>query len=86
MSVAASVLGYAGLGFLTRCYALGLQKRNIFENLGGHAMLMTAFGGLGYYIHGLEGRQLELIAHKKEQILKNRERLAAGSQSHNNEE
>lgn len=108
MSVAASVLGYAGLGFITRCYALGLQKRNIFESksssppfaalsiasaetsntdlfssvlvdLGGHAMLMTAFGGLGYYIHGLEGRQLELIAHKKEQILKNRERLAARS-------
>ncbi|KIS72253.1 uncharacterized protein UMAG_11831 [Mycosarcoma maydis] len=87
MSVAASVLGYAGLGFLTRCYALGLQKRNIFENLGGHAMLMTAFGALGYYVHGLEGRQLELIAHKKEQILKNRERLAAGagSQSHDQE-
>lgn len=114
MSVAASVLGYAGLGFLTRCYALGLQKRNIFESespqslrldssepvsdasnffvwgwktdLGGHAMLMTAFGGLGYYIHGLEGRQLELIAHKKEQILKNRERLAGGSSQSNDDE
>ncbi|EST06598.1 Exonuclease, RNase T/DNA polymerase III [Kalmanozyma brasiliensis GHG001] len=86
MSVAASVLGYAGLGFLTRCYALGLQKRNIFENLGGHAMLMSAFGALGYYVHGLEGRQLELIAHKKEQILKNRERLAGGSSpSHDDE-
>ncbi|TKY90895.1 hypothetical protein EX895_000893 [Sporisorium graminicola] len=86
MSVAASVLGYAGLGFLTRCYALGLQKRNIFENLGGHAMLMSAFGALGYYVHGLEGRQLELIAHKKEQILKNRERLANASSSSHDEE
>jgi hypothetical protein len=38
---------------------------------------MGAFGGLGYYLHGLEGRQNELIAHKKEQILKNRERLQA---------
>ena len=46
-------------------------------------MLMGAFGALGYYVHGLEGRQLELIAHKKEQILKNRERLAA--QSHDEE-
>jgi hypothetical protein len=31
MTVFTSVLGYAGLGFLTRCYALGLQKRNIFD-------------------------------------------------------
>ncbi|PWN90184.1 hypothetical protein FA10DRAFT_251554 [Acaromyces ingoldii] len=77
MSVAASVLGYAGLGFLTRCYQLGIQKRNIFDNLGGHAMAMTAFGALGYYFHGLEGRQQELIQKKKEQILENRERLAA---------
>jgi hypothetical protein len=41
--------------------------------------MMTAFGALGYYVHGLEGRQLELIANKKEQILKNRERIAAAS-------
>ncbi|EPQ31863.1 uncharacterized protein PFL1_00062 [Pseudozyma flocculosa PF-1] len=74
--VVGSVLGYAGLGFLTRCYALGLQKRNIFDNLGGHAMVMTAFGGLGYYFHGLEGRQEELIAKKKEQILQNRQRIS----------
>lgn len=49
-------------------------------------MLMTAFGGLGYYIHGLEGRQLELIAHKKEQILKNRERLAGGASKASNDD
>ncbi|KAN0066449.1 hypothetical protein ACQY0O_000543 [Thecaphora frezii] len=79
MSAVTSILGYAGLGFLTRCYALGLQKRNVFDNLGGHAMVMTAFGALGYYLHGLEGRQLALIAEKKEQILKNRERLSAQS-------
>lgn len=47
-------------------------------------MLMSAFGALGYYVHGLEGRQLELIAHKKEQILKNRERIA-GAQSNDDE-
>lgn len=32
MTLAASVLGYAGIGFLTRCYALGIQKRNIFDS------------------------------------------------------
>ncbi|PWN20005.1 hypothetical protein BCV69DRAFT_241326, partial [Microstroma glucosiphilum] len=71
----ASVLGWASVGFLTRCYQLGLQKRNIFENFGGHAMLMAAFGGVGYWAHGLEARQGALIQAKKEQILRNRERL-----------
>ena len=28
----ASVLGWAGLGFLTRCYQLGIQKRNVFDS------------------------------------------------------
>lgn len=42
-------------------------------------MAMTAFGALGYYFHGLEGRQNELIAHKKEQILQNRERRSESS-------
>ncbi|PWO01082.1 hypothetical protein FA09DRAFT_342048 [Tilletiopsis washingtonensis] len=86
MTVFTSVLGYAGLGFLTRCYALGLQKRNIFDALGGHAMMITAFGGLGYYMHGLEGRQLAYIAAKKEQIQQNRERVAARQQGGGEEE
>ena len=46
-------------------------------DLGGHAFLATAFGAVGYYLHGLEGRQNELIAQKKEQIMQNRERSAA---------
>lgn len=32
MTLASMVLGYAGLGFATRCYALGIQKRNIFDS------------------------------------------------------
>ena len=54
--------------------------------LGGHAMIMTAFGGPGYYLHGIEGRQNELIAKKKEQILQNRERLSQGSSKGDDEE
>ncbi|KAK0554188.1 hypothetical protein OC846_002199 [Tilletia horrida] len=76
MTLAGTVLGYAGLGFATRCYALGIQRRNIFENFGGHALLMGLFGAAGYWLHGIEGRQLELIERKKEEIKANRERLA----------
>ena len=112
MAVLTSVLGYASLGFATRCYALGIQRRNVLESeyivwrrkeeklncladshpflcitdLGGHAFLMTAFGAVGYYFHGLEGRQNQAIQAKKEQILKNREALAALHQSEGDEE
>lgn len=54
-----------------------------FADLGGHALAMGAFGTLGYWLHGVEHRQNELIALKKEQILKNRERLAARSEEKN---
>lgn len=32
-SAALSALGYASFGFLARCYALGIQKRNIFDSM-----------------------------------------------------
>ena len=32
-TAALSALGYAGFGFLARCYALGIQKRNIFDSM-----------------------------------------------------
>lgn len=38
-SAALSALGYAGFGFLARCYALGIQKRNILDS----ACLLTEF-------------------------------------------
>lgn len=47
---------------------------------------MTAFGAVGYYFHGLEGRQNQAIQAKKEQILKNREALAALHQTDGDEE
>ncbi|PWN39272.1 hypothetical protein IE81DRAFT_326704 [Ceraceosorus guamensis] len=75
--VIGTVAGWAGAGFLTRCWALAIQKRNIFDGLGGHAAFMGAFGAIGYWAYGLEDRQLELIKQKKEQILRNRENLAA---------
>lgn len=46
-------------------------------------MLMAAFGGVGYWAHGLELRQGALIQAKKEQILRNRERLGNGESGDN---
>ncbi|CAO1631357.1 unnamed protein product [Jaminaea pallidilutea] len=70
-----TVAGWATVGFITRCYQLGIQKRNVFENFGGHAFYTAAFGAAGYYFYGLEGRQYAAIEAKKEEILRNRERM-----------
>lgn len=48
--------------------------------------MMTAFGAVGYYFHGLEGRQNLAIQAKKEQILKNREAMAALQQKDGEDE
>lgn len=49
-------------------------------------MTMTAFGAAGYYLHGMEARQEELIQKKKEQIIKNRERVLAAKEGSSDEE
>ncbi|GAA5864727.1 hypothetical protein JCM8547_008287 [Rhodosporidiobolus lusitaniae] len=68
------IAGFSALGFGVRCYQLAIMKRNIFENLGGHALSTLAFGGVGYYAYQAELRQRELLADKKEQLLRMREK------------
>ncbi|KAE8245450.1 hypothetical protein A4X13_0g5914, partial [Tilletia indica] len=45
-------------------------------DFGGHAILMGLFGAAGYWLHGVEIRQREIIENKKEAIRANRQRLA----------
>ncbi|GAA95037.1 uncharacterized protein L969DRAFT_95987 [Mixia osmundae IAM 14324] len=56
MSVLMSTLGWAGFGLACRMWQLGIQKRNVFDGLGGHAAAMGVFGGLGFYLHGANER------------------------------
>ncbi|KAI5477947.1 hypothetical protein MNV49_005737 [Pseudohyphozyma bogoriensis] len=67
---------FAALGFGVRVYQLAILKRNIFSNLGGHALSMGAFTGLGYYCYNLKESQLAQLADKKDQLLRMREREA----------
>ncbi|PKI85611.1 hypothetical protein MVES_000718 [Malassezia vespertilionis] len=67
-TAAISAIGYAGFGFLARCYALGIQKRNIFDNFGGHIMFAGAFGALGYWLHGVKFYQQALLEKKQEEL------------------
>ncbi|WFD14895.1 hypothetical protein MARU1_000906 [Malassezia arunalokei] len=72
-TAALSALGYAGFGFLARCYALGIQKRNIFDNFAGHVMFAGGFGLIGYWLHGVRESQERLLQQKKEQLEEKRQ-------------
>lgn len=76
------IASFAALGFGVRCYQLAIMKRNIFDNLGGHALSTLAFTGVGYYLYDLDGRQRVLIAEKKEQLLRMRVKEAALNEAH----
>ncbi|WFD30153.1 kynureninase [Malassezia sp. CBS 17886] len=76
VTAAASALGYAGFGFLARCFALGIQKRNIMDNFMGHVAFMGAFGAAGYWIHGVK-RSQEALLERKEAEIKARRAAAA---------
>ncbi|WFD22979.1 hypothetical protein MEQU1_001663 [Malassezia equina] len=72
-SAALSALGYAGFGLLARCYALGIQKRNIFDNPGGHLAFAGAFGAIGYWLHGVKKSQEQLLEKQQQQLLERRQ-------------
>ena len=83
-----SALSYAGFGFLARVYALGIQKRNIFDStlhsgccdrerlthadFSGHIAFMAGFGALGYWLHGVKKNQEQLLEKKREELLEHR--------------
>ncbi|BGP56556.1 hypothetical protein JCM8202_002072 [Rhodotorula sphaerocarpa] len=87
MALLSYISGFAALGFGVRCYQLALMKRNIFQNPGGHVLSSAAFAGIGYFAYHTEQNQAKLLAEKKEQLLRMRERedqflASAGESSH----
>ncbi|KAK4046803.1 hypothetical protein OIV83_005798 [Microbotryomycetes sp. JL201] len=76
------IAGWAAAGFGVRCYQLAIMKRNIFENLGGHALSSSAFAGLGYYLYHSQNEQRKQIEFKKDQLLISRERQARLAEEH----
>ncbi|GAA5928186.1 hypothetical protein JCM1841_003814 [Sporobolomyces salmonicolor] len=82
------IASFAAVGWGVRMYQLAIMKRNVFSNLGGHFLSAGAFAGLGYYAYHADDYQRNLIAEKKDQLLKMRERddsllaSAAGQAAH----
>ncbi|BGP17738.1 hypothetical protein JCM10213_005319 [Rhodosporidiobolus nylandii] len=82
MPLGSYIAGFAALGFGVRCYQLAIMKRNIFENLGGHALSTGAFAGVGYWAYHADASNRALLAEKKEQLLRMREKDEAHLASH----
>ncbi|KAA1467620.1 hypothetical protein DENSPDRAFT_877468 [Dentipellis sp. KUC8613] len=72
MPLLSTVLGFSFYGLAARLGQLGIQKRNLLDNPGGHLIAMGAFGYAGYWAHRWEERSGELIAEKRALIAERR--------------
>ncbi|KAH9817841.1 hypothetical protein DFH28DRAFT_960911, partial [Melampsora americana] len=68
MGLLTYTLGWATIGFGVRVYQLGVMRRGLFENLGGHLLSTGIFGSAGYYFYGLKERQREMLKIKREEV------------------
>ncbi|KAI9431974.1 hypothetical protein H4582DRAFT_1793322, partial [Lactarius indigo] len=62
--VLSSILGFSLFGLGAHIGQLGIQKRNLLDNPGGHVISMLAFGYLGYWAHQWDERASVLMATK----------------------
>ncbi|KAI0043819.1 hypothetical protein FA95DRAFT_1562899 [Auriscalpium vulgare] len=72
MALLSSVVGFSLFGLAARVGQLGIQKRNLFDNPGGHVIAMGVFGFAGYWAHRWDERAAVLIAEKRAQIAERR--------------
>ncbi|KAI0783644.1 hypothetical protein C8Q75DRAFT_725645 [Abortiporus biennis] len=72
MSLLANVAGFSAFGLLVRFGQLGIQRRNPFDNLAGHAISMTFFGTLGYFAYQWDQRAAVLLAEKRAELAQRR--------------
>jgi len=72
MSLLANILGFSAFGLAARIGQLGIQKRNILENPGGHLIAMGVFGYAGYWAYHWDQRAAVLLAEKRQQIQERR--------------
>ncbi|KAH9002992.1 hypothetical protein EDB86DRAFT_3073477 [Lactarius hatsudake] len=77
MPLLSSILGFSLFGLGARIGQLGIQKRNLLDNPGGHVISMLAFGYLGYWAHQWDERASVLIAEKRAEIAERRRQRIA---------
>ncbi|CAE6393892.1 unnamed protein product [Rhizoctonia solani] len=68
MAVLGNVIGFGAFGVAARAWQLGIQKRNLFQTPGAYLLSGGVFGAIGYWLVGVEERQVELITQKRKEL------------------
>ncbi|KAG2125410.1 hypothetical protein DEU56DRAFT_743843 [Suillus clintonianus] len=77
MAVLGTIAGFSLFGLAARFGQLAIKKRNLMENLGGHALSMGVFGYAGYWAYQWDERAAVMLAQKRAEITERRERKLA---------
>lgn len=66
------------VGVAVRLWQLGIEMRPFFnkESLWVYPLFATVGGSFGYWLEGVEGRQLKMLAERKRILLEKRQRRA----------
>ncbi|KAJ5161488.1 hypothetical protein N7492_006880 [Penicillium capsulatum] len=70
------VLFWSGFGIAVRLWQLGIEMRPILakESLWVYPLFAGVGGSFGYWLQGVESRQLKMLAQRREAILEKRRR------------
>jgi len=68
MTLVTKIAGFTAFGVAVRTWALGIQKRPVFERPLTHAATGAAFGVLGYFVYHWEERQNVMIEQKHKEL------------------
>ncbi|KAF8348943.1 hypothetical protein F5887DRAFT_542689 [Amanita rubescens] len=68
MPLLANVLGFSVFGLAVRMGQLGIQRRNLLDNPGGHLISMGVFSFVGYLAYQWDIRSAELITERRAAI------------------
>lgn len=71
-------MSHSSVGVAVRLWQLGIEMRPFFnkESLWVYPLFATVGGSFGYWLEGVEGRQLKMLAERKQILLEKRQRRA----------
>ncbi|KAG5635808.1 hypothetical protein H0H81_010056 [Sphagnurus paluster] len=81
MSLLANILGFSAFGLAARVGQLGIQRRNLLDNPGGHLISMGVFGFAGYWAYQWDQRAAVLLSEKRAEIAERRQKELAQTEA-----
>ncbi|KAK2865040.1 hypothetical protein FQN49_003972 [Arthroderma sp. PD_2] len=72
------MLFWGGFGVAVRLWQLGIEMRPFFnkESLWAYPLYASIGGSFGYWLEGVQNRQLKMLAERKQMLLEKRQRRA----------